>query len=296
MIKRFFATLLILTLILALGGCTTEERKVVIASKPMTEQFIITEMLIALIEQETDIEIEYKPGIGGGTSNIHPAMVSGEIDIYPEYTGTGWLFVLKEDLINNPEKLYEEVKKAYANEYNIVWSGLYGFNDTFGLGMKSSLADQFNLETYSDLAVVSNQLRFGAGYDFYEREDGMPGLEATYGFKFKKERELDAGLKYQAIAQDEVDVIDVFSTDGQLKKYDIKVLEDDKDFFTSYFAATLIRQETLDKYPELEDVLEMLTGQIGNEEMTELNYLVEIEKQEPKDVAIKFLSEKGLLK
>lgn len=296
MIKRIFAILLILTLVFALGGCTSDERKVVIASKPMTEQFIITEMLIALIEQETDIKIEYKPGIGGGTSNIHPAMVSGEIDIYPEYTGTGWLFVLKEDLINDPEELYEKVKKAYAKEYNIVWSGLYGFNDTFGLGMKKSLADQLNLETYSDLAVVSNQLRFGAGYDFYEREDGMPGLETTYGFKFKKERELDAGLKYQAIAQDEVDVIDVFSTDGQLKKYDIKVLEDDKDFFTSYFAATLIRQETLDKYPELEDVLEMLTGQISNEEMTELNYLVEIEKQEPKDVALKFLSKKGLLK
>lgn len=296
MIKKNIVFLLILTMLIALGGCSKEEKKVVIASKPMTEQFIIAEMLIALIEKETDIKVEYKQGIGGGTSNIHPAMEKGEVDIYPEYTGTGWMFVLKKDLISDPKKLYEEVKKAYEKEYNIIWMGLYGFNDTFGLAIKSELADKLNLETYSDLADVSDQLRFGAGYDFYEREDGMPGLKAVYGFKFEKETELDLGLRYQAIDQDEVDVIDVYSTDAQLRKFDLKVLEDDKNFFPSYFCATLIRKETLEKYPELGDVLEILTGQISNEEMAELNYLVEVEKREPKDVAVKFLTDKGLLK
>ncbi len=296
MFKKGMAFLLVITMIIALAGCAKEEKKVVIASKPMTEQYIIAEMLIALIEQETDIIVEHKQGIGGGTSNIHPAMESGEIDIYPEYTGTGWMFVLKEELINDPMKLYDEVKKAYATEYDIVWSGLYGFNDTYGLGIKRELAESLNIETYSDLVDVGDQIRFGAEYDFYEREDGLPGLQKIYGFEFGEEAELDIGLKYQAIKQDEVDMINIFSTDGRLKEFDLKVLDDDKNFFPSYFCATLIRQETLDKYPELEAVLDMLTDQISNDEMTELNYLVEVDKQEAKDVAVNFLTEKGLLK
>ncbi len=296
MFKKGMAFLLVITMIIALAGCAKEEKKVVIASKPMTEQYIIAEMLIALIEQETDIIVEHKQGIGGGTSNIHPAMESGEIDIYPEYTGTGWMFVLKEELINDPMKLYNEVKKAYATEYDIVWSGLYGFNDTYGLGIKRELAESLNIETYSDLVDVGDQIRFGAEYDFYEREDGLPGLQKIYGFEFGEEAELDIGLKYQAIKQAEVDMINIFSTDGRLKEFDLKVLDDDKNFFPSYFCATLIRQETLDKYPELEAVLDMLTDQISNDEMTELNYLVEVDKQEAKDVAVNFLTEKGLLK
>ena len=278
------------------GGRDGQDGKsIVLASKPMTEQFIIAEMLIALIEQETDISVVHKQGIGGGTSNIHPAMVSGEIDLYPEYTGTGWMFVLEQDLINDPSALYEAVKKGYKDKFNIVWSGLYGFNDTFGIAVKRELAEKMNLKTYTDLAAASQELTFGAEHDFYERDDGMPGISAVYGFDFKREVGMDIGLKYQAADAGEVDVINIFSTDGRLKEFDMTVLEDDKNFFPSYYCATLIRQDTLDLYPELTPVLEMMTGIIDNDEMTDMNYQVEIGRKEPGDVARAFLKDRGLL-
>lgn len=275
-------------------GCS-EEKTVVIASKPMTEQYIIAEMLTQLITHHTDIKVEQKLGIGGGTSNIHPAMEKGEIDIYPEYTGTGWMFVLKEDFMADPDALYTEVKAAYAEKYQIHWSNLYGFNDTFGIAIKKELAEELDIKTYSDLAAHSGELTLGAEYDFYEREDGYPGLKDVYGFDFDEKKELDIGLKYQAISSDEVDVINVFSTDGRLKEVGLVVLEDDKNFFPSYFAATLIRQETLEEYPLLEEIMSMLDDKISNEEMIEMNYLVEIEKKDPKQVAKDFLVEKGLV-
>jgi glycine betaine/choline ABC-type transport system substrate-binding protein len=275
-------------------SCSKDD-SITIASKPMTEQFIIAEMMFALIEQETDLTVEYKAGIGGGTANIHPAMMKGEIDIYPEYSGTGWMEVLKQDLINDPEELYAAVKKGYSEEFNIYWSNLYGFNDTFGLAMKKDLANELNIKTYSDLAAVSQDLTFGAEHDFFEREDGLPGLNEVYGMDFGKEVGMDIGLKYQAINSGEVDVINIFSTDGKLEEYNMLVLEDDLNFFPSYYAATLVRQEVLDEHPELIEVLGMLDGAINNDEMTLMNYKVEIEKQEPREVAREFLQEKGIL-
>jgi glycine betaine/choline ABC-type transport system substrate-binding protein len=253
-------------------------------------------MLTQLVEANTDIKVEQKLGIGGGTSNIQPAMEKGEIDIYPEYTGTGWLFVLKKDLINDPNKLYEEVKKEYESKYKIKWLGLYGFNDTYAIAMKRDAAEKLNINTYSDLASKGSSLKFGGEYDFYEREDGYRGLEKTYGFTFKGKTELDIGLKYDAIKSNNVDVINAFSTDAMLKEYDLKVLYDDKNFFPSYYATTLVREETLKKYPELENVLNKLEGKISNDEMIQMNYEVEKEKKDPKDVANEFLKSKGLLK
>lgn len=311
--KKLIIMMTLLTMVLAMAACGTEapvttteggtattaaaeDKKIVLASKPMTEQFIIAEMLIALIEQETDIEVEHKEGIGGGTSNIHPAMISGEIDMYPEYTGTGWMFVLEQELINDPTELYEAVKDGYKEDFNVTWSSLYGFNDTYGIAMKRELAEEMGIVTYSDLAAKGGALTFGAEHDFFEREDGMPGITAEYGFDFDKEVGMDIGLKYQAISAGEVDIINIFSTDGRLKEHDLIVLEDDHNFFPSYFAATLTRQETLDMYPELMDVLDMMTDIIDNDEMTNMNYQVEIEKMEAEEVARNFLSEKGLLK
>jgi len=296
MMKKILSLLLCAVLAAGISGCSDKAgKKVVVASKPHSEQYILSEMITLLIENGTDISVEKKLGIGGGTANIHPAMESGEIDIYPEYTGTGWLFVLKEELINDPEELYEAVKYAYAEKYNMKWLGMYGFNNTYALAMKRSAAEEMGIETYSDLAEKGGDLVFGAEYDFYEREDGYPGLEDAYGFAFEDMVELDIGLKYEAIGTDQVDVINAFSTDGLIKQFELKVLEDDKIFFPAYNAATIVRQETLDIYPELEAVLEKLTGQISDDEMTELNYLVENEKMDPEKVAEDFLKGKGLL-
>jgi len=293
--KRFVCILLAMSVVFTLAGCQSTEKKVVIASKPMAESYIIAEMLGQLIEAHSDIKVEYKTGIGGGTSNIQPAMEAGEIDMYPEYTGTGWLFVLKKDLINDPQELYTQVAKGYMDSYNFKWLELYGFNDTYALSMDRTVAEENGIETYSDLAAASPQFTLGAEYDFYEREDGYPGLVEAYGFAFKETKDIDIGLKYKAIGAGEVDVINNFSTDGLLTEYDLKVLEDDKQFFPAYQAATVIRQETLDKYPELEDILNKLAGQISDKEMQEMNYYVEHDNKEAKIVAKEFLESKGLL-
>jgi len=297
--------MILLSLVVAfslLGGCAGEEEeeqpetgKIVLASKPMTEQFILAEMLTLLIEAETDIEVEQTLGIGGGTSNIHPAMINGEIDLYPEYTGTGWLFVLKEELIRDPVQLYEATKNSYAEEYHIHWTGLYGFENTYGMAVIREVAETYDLETISDLASVSPQLTFATNSDFFERDDGYPGLQEVYGLDFGTLKEIDIGLRYDVLSSGNVDALAIFTTDGQLEEADVVVLKDDKYFFPGYDAATLIRQETLDRYPELEEVLEKLTGLIPNEAMIAMNYAVEVENEDPAKVAEDFLREKGLL-
>lgn len=289
--------IMVTTLLFLFFGCSsdTNKKQIVIASKPHSEQYILAEMLTILVETQTDIEVEKKLGIGGGTSNIHPAMLSGKIDVYPEYTGTGWLFVLKQNPIDDPEKLYKEVKEKYKEKYNIWWSGLYGFNNTYAFAMKKDKAEKFKIKTMSDLAKVSSKFIFGANYDFYEREDGFPGLVKIYGFNFMDKKEIDIGLKYQAVQSDKIDVTPAFTTDGLLLKYNLRILKDDKRYFKTYYAATLVRQETLEKYPELKEVFAKLEGQISDEEMTKMNYRVENDKEDPQKVAEDFLKEKGLI-
>jgi len=292
--RKYMLCLLMVASLLA--GCTKKsEEVVVIASKPVTEQFILAEMLTFLIEEHTDLSVKQTLGIGGGTSNIHPALLKGEIDLYPEYTGTGWLFVLKQAPIQDAASLYEQVKEAYHTRMQLHWSGLYGFNNTYGVAVAESVAQQYNLKTVSDLAQVSDKLVFAANPDFLERDDGFIGLTKTYGLTFKAIKEIDIGLRYEAVNSEGVDVITVFSTDGRLKEEPVMVLDDDRGYFISYHAATVVREETLKKHPKLEQVLEKLSGNISNEEMIALNYQVEIEKQDPKVVAKTFLQQKGLL-
>ncbi len=276
-------------------GCKKEVNTITIASKPVTEQYILAHILTLLIEEETDLTVKQTLGIGGGTSNIHPALLAGDIDLYAEYTGTGWLFVLKGEPISDPGLLYEQVKDAYAKEYQVHWSGLYGFNNTYTLAVSKKVADTYGLTTISDLSKAQGALVFAANPDFLERDDGFKNLVKTYGLQFKSIKEIDIGLRYQALASDQVDVISVFSTDAQLNDEKIVALIDDRNYFTSYYAATLVRQQTLDKYPQLAPVLEKLTQQISNEDMIRMNYQVEGEKQDPKAVAKAFLTARGLL-
>ena len=290
--------LILLVSLLSTGlllGCSEEEESVVVGSKPHAEQYILGEMISILIEEHTDINVVRNLGIGGGTSNIHPAMLSGEIDIYPEYTGTSWMFVLNEDLIEDPQELYEATKAAYVEEFELQWLDLYGFNNTYALALDGDIAEEYGITTYSDLAEISSEITFGAEYDFYERDDGFDALVQRYGFNFQREVELDIGLKYQAIDQGEVDVINAFSTDGLLKAYNLRVLEDDQQFFPSYYAGTIIRMETLEQHPQLEEVLNQLSGNITDEEMIQMNYRVEEENEDAALVAREFLEEKGLI-
>ena len=294
--KKWMIAMAILLVAACAAGCVGGAKKqVVVASKPHTEQYILAEMIAQLIEKHTDIKVERKFGIGGGTANIHPAMLKGEIDIYPEYTGTGWLYVLKREALADSQEVYRQVGEEYQRQFHIKWLGLYGFNNTYALAVPRALAQERKLETFSDLAHQSGDFTLGAEYDFFEREDGYNGLINAYGFQFKGHKDMDIGLKYEAVKSSQVNVINVFSTDGQLQQYHMKVLRDDQQYFPTYYAATLVREETLKKYPELEPVLNSLSGQINDQEMTELNYQVEVEKKEPAAVAAQFLQRKGLL-
>ena len=266
-----------------------------IATKPMTEQYVLGEMLDLLIEQDTDLNVELTQGVGGGTSNIQPAMESGEFDIYPEYTGTGWNMVLKKEGLYT-EDLFETMQDEYKNSLNMQWVGMYGFNNTYGLVVRREIAEKYNIRTYSDLKSVSNQLIFGAEYDFFEREDGYDALCDTYGFTFKRTMDMDIGLKYQAINQGKIDVMVIFTTDGQLSVSDVTVLKDDKNFYPSYLCGNVIRSEILEKHPELMELFNKLTDVISDDDMAQMNYAVESEGKETREVAEAFLQNAGLLK
>lgn len=274
---------------------TKPQETIHIATKPMTEQYILGEMMDILIEQDMNLNVEITQGVGGGTSNIQPGMESAEFDIYPEYTGTGWNMVLKKDGLYT-EDLFEDLQKQYQKKYDMSWIGMYGFNDTYGLVVRKEIADQYGLKTYSDLKNVSSQLVFEAEYDFFEREDGYDALCDAYGLSFKKTMDLDIGLKYQAINQGKIDVMNVFTTDGQLSTSNLTVLKDDQNLYPSYMCGNVVRNEVLKKYPELETVLNKLTNTISDGQMAKMNYEVETLKKEPRDIAKKFLKDRGLLK
>lgn len=295
---KLISGLLGVILIASLGGCFDKKEKEVIniATKPMTEQFILSEMLKQIIEEDTDLEVEITKGIGGGTSNIHPALVKGDFDMYPEYTGTGWSFVLKEKNIPDDKTLYKELTEKYEKEYDLKWVGLYGFNNTFGLVVRKDIGEKYNIKTYSDLAKYANELTFGAEYDFYEREDGFDSLCKAYGFKFKKSVDLDIGLKHKAINNKEIDVMNVFTTDGQLSTSDVILLKDDKNFYNTYYCGTVVRKDVLEKHPELEKALMKMENIITEEEMAKLNYKVESEGLDEVKVAGDFLKEKNIIK
>ena len=271
-----------------------KDKTINIATKPMTEGYILGQMLTELIEQDTDLKVNITNGVGGGTSNIHPAIVKGEFDLYPEYTGTSWEAVLKKEGSYDESK-FDELQKEYKEKYNLEYVNLYGFNNTYGLAVNKDIAEKYNLKTYSDLAKVSNNLIFGAEYDFFEREDGYKELQKVYNMNFKKQIDMDIGLKYQAMKDKKIDVMVIFTTDGQLAISDVVVLEDDKKMYPSYRAGTVIRSEILSEYPELKPVLEKLNNILDDKTMADLNYQVESKGKKPEDVAREYLQEKGLL-
>ncbi len=291
--------LIILGLFIVIFGAyfslnSKKDKTINIATKPMTEGYILGQMLTELIEQDTDLKVNITNGVGGGTSNIHPAIVKGEFDLYPEYTGTSWEAVLKKEASYDESK-FDELQKEYKEKYNLEYVNLYGFNNTYGLAVNKDIAEKYNLKTYSDLAKVSNNLIFGAEYDFFEREDGYKELQKVYNIDFKKKIDMDIGLKYQAMKDKKIDVMVIFTTDGQLAVSDVIVLEDDKKMYPSYRAGTVVRSEILSEYPELKPVLEKLNNILDDKTMADLNYQVESEGKKPEDVAREYLQEKGLL-
>ena len=283
---------LLITLFFVLSPKKTKD--IHIATKPMTESYILGQMLALLIEQDTGLSVRLTNGVGGGTSNIHPAMLRGGFDIYPEYTGTSWEAVLKHKDPYQDDK-FSILEDAYKKQYGLEWANLYGFNNTYGLAVSKEIAQQYQLKTFTDLAKVSHLLIFGAEYDFFEREDGYKALQEVYGMHFRKVLDMDIGLKYQAMRDKKIDAMVVFTTDGQLSVSEVVVLQDDRNLYPSYKAGTVVRTELLTTYPALRITLKKLNNLIDDATMAHLNFLVETERKRPEEVAKNYLLQKGLL-
>ena len=293
--KRVTMFFVLAAMVLGMSACGGK-KTLKIASKPMTEQYILTEIIAQLIEEETDYKVEITKGIGGGTTNIHPALLKGEFDLYPEYTRTAWLNVLKkEEMEKDDDKLYEQLLADYDG-MGLTWTGLYGFSNTYGLAVRQDTADQYGLSTYSDLAAVSGELTFGGNPDYIELETGYPRLCTAYNMQFQETKQMEIALKYEALIHGEVDVINAFTTDAQLAAKDLTLLTDDGGFFETFEAGTIVRKDTLEKYPQLLDTLQKLNGLISEAEMQQMNYEVEVNVREDSEVARQFLLSKGLVK
>lgn len=284
---------------LFLSGCSSskkdDQKTITVGSKHFTEQEILGEIMATLLEEKSDINVLRKLNLGG-TMVCFNALRTGDIDLYAEYSGTGLVNILNKKTIPEPEKVYEIVQKNFDEQFGLIWLKPFGFNNTYTLTMRKSHAQTLDIETISDVIPYKDRLLPGFDAEFVERPDGYQGLTELYGFEFRKKfRQMDPGLMYKALAEGAVDIIDAFATDGRIRAYDLVTLKDDRHYFPPYYAAPLIREETLSNYPEIGEILNSLAGMISNKKMQELNYKVDEQEMDPADVARAFLISKGLL-
>ena len=295
-LKKYSWTTLVLSILLLtlLASCGGNSQTITIASKTFTEQFILGEMYAQLLE-DAGYKVERKLNLGG-TPVAHQAMLDGQVDIYPEYTGTGLLTVLKEDMMSNPQAVYDLVKQEYADQYSLVWLDPAPMNNTQALAMLRTKANEMGISNFTEMVAQADQLVLIGSPEFAEREDGIPGLKRVYGdFEFKDFLTVDPGLRYQAILNGEADIVVAYGTDGELAAYDLLVLDDDQGLYPPYQVAPVIRQSVLDENPQIADLLNQLAPLLTNETMQALNYEVSGNGKEPADVAQQFLIEQGFL-
>jgi osmoprotectant transport system substrate-binding protein len=291
-----FIILTVLSILIAGCGNGGDKDTITVSGKMWTEQFILTQMMAELLKEKTDLDIKVEEGLGE-VSILTPALEKGDIDVYVEYTGTGLEAVLKEQAKEgaSADDILSQVRKGYEKKFDVTWLKPLGFENTYTLAYTGD--QDFDAKTFSDIVPLSKDLSFGAPHQFYEREgDGYDAFSEAYGFKFKEKKSFDPNIMYEAVKNGDVDIIPAFTTDGRIQRYKLKTTEDDKGFFPPYDAAPVIRQEVLKEHPEVEKVLNELSGKISEEEMSELNAKVDMDKQDPKDVAREFLISKGLIK
>lgn len=296
--KIKISSLLIISILVLsmITGCNNGSKdKIVISGKMWTEQYILPHILAEYIKGNTDYEVEVKDGLGE-VSILTPAIDKGDIDMYVEYTGTGLEAVLKEKAKQgeSADDIFKRVKKGYKDKYDVVWLKPLGFENTYTLAYTKD--KNIDAKNFSDLIPYSKDLSFGAPHQFYERADGYDALVEAYGFNFKKSESFDPNIMYEAVKEGKIDVIPAFTTDGRIARYDLASLKDDKGFFPPYYAAPIVRQDVLDKFPDLEKTVNELAGKISEDEMSEMNAKVDIDKEDPKKVAKDFLLKKGLIK
>ena len=268
-------------------------RAVVIASKPFAESYLLAEMFAQLLEAR-GIPVDRRPGFGS-TELAFRALSRGDIDVYPEYTGTGLLVILGEKPLGGSAAVYARVASEFAARYGARWLPPLGFENTYAIAVRRSTADSLRLTTLSDLARIAPRLRAGLTPDFIGRADGLPGLAQAYGIRFRDVRALRPAVKYRALGAGEVDVVDGYSTDGLIARYDLRVLNDDRRFFPPYEAAALASGALARRSPSALATLTELSGRIDVERMRGLNRRVEVDGEPVPQVARDALAELGLI-
>ncbi|WP_299490351.1 glycine betaine ABC transporter substrate-binding protein [Acaryochloris sp. IP29b_bin.137] len=265
-----------------------------VGSKDFTEQFILGELYAQLLEAQ-GLPVERKFNLGG-TPIAQAGLLKGDIDLYPEYTGTALLTILKQPGNGDPQQVFDTVASAYEEDYNLVWLNPAPMNNTQALVVTAKTAKQYQLKTISDLVNQASKLRMIGPPEFEAREDGLPGLKSAYGdFKLKAYIATDSGLRYQALTSDQADVVVGFGTDGEINALNLVVLEDDQGLFPPYQVAPVVRQPVLETYTNIKSALNALAPQLTDDTMRRLNYEVSGNRQEPRTVAQQFLQETGLL-
>ena len=279
----------------AAGGGGSNKGPVKIGTKNFPEQLILGEMYALLLEEE-GIKVERKFNLAG-TPVLHEGLKTGEIDLYPEYTGTGLLTVLKLPTETDRQKVYDSVSKEYKSQFNLVWLDPAPMNNTQALAMTKDGSAKVGVTTISQMAAKASELRMIGPPEFAEREDGLPGIKKAYGeFNLKQYIAVDPGLKYKGLVDGQADVAVAFGTDGEISAFNLVVLQDDKNLFPPYPVAPVVRQQVLDANPKVKDQLNKLAPKLSDDTMRRLNNEVSTNKKEPAAVAKDFLTQEGLIK
>jgi osmoprotectant transport system substrate-binding protein len=273
----------------SLVGCGTERRALVIGSKNFTEQSVVGELVAQWIERTTTIPVRRRLHLGG-TFICHQALIDGAIDLYVEYTGTAYTAILEHPPVTDPETVRHAVRADYSSLWDLEWGEPLGFENTFAILVRGATAESLSLRSVSDVTEHAPGWTPGFGYEFTEREDGLPGLVRVYGLRFEAEpRLMDLGLLYRALASRRVDLVAGNSTDGQIEALDLVMLTDDRHYFPPYEAAPVVRAGALAEYPELGPALASLAGRIDTEEMRSLNRAVDVEGRDFRQVVSEWI-------
>lgn len=297
--RLLLLSLVLLLALLPAGSALSADNKLVIGSKPFTENRLLAEIFAVLIEARTDLQVERQFNLGA-TGICFEALRKGAIDIYPEYTGTALAAILNQPLNLAPEAAFNQVKREFASRYDIHWLQPLGFNNTYALVMRAEQVERENIVSISDLSRLPQStqagIKLGFSHEFMARDDGWPALKKAYNLPFEQVSNLEHGVAYTALIDGKIDIMEAYSTDGKLRRYPLKLLRDDKGFFPPYQASALVAGPTLKAHPELRALLDELGGKIDDKTMQDLNYRVEEAGQSLEQVARSYLRSSGLIR
>ena len=294
MMRRWIATVTVTFCMLLTACAPPRPDHPIIGAKNFTEQVVLGELLAQEIEAKSHLKVERRFYLAGSYI-AHQALIAGRIDAYVEYTGTALTAILKQPVNRNSREVFDTVRSLYASHYNVAVADPLGFENTFAMVIRGDDAHRLHLTTLSEAARYTPQWKLGVGYEFEQRPDGLPGLSAAYGLKFDgSPRTMDLGLLYRALNAHQVDMIAGNSTDGPIQAFGLTALQDDRHYFPPYQAVPLVRQDALQRWPQIQQALDALAGKITAEDMRGMNEAIDGEHRDPGDVVRQFRAKRGL--